>query len=279
MTFFWHMQVPSYTLLGLANAPVASNQSLELLSPFAEACAKSDYVAVYEIMKVGYKDEELANDVSKQASDSSLSSSYIHNLIGINLYLMHGLDFLIVCFLRQFCVQVWNSQNQETLNFKKLGDNAFQAKDFENAIVYYTQVLNKRADWTFNDRSVTFTQTDLLSMDLQFIDDGTMPSPTVLARRGLSYLMSNLLREAIRDAVQAQVLLPDWPTAFYLLAAALLKLGMNGEAHEMIKKGSRIEHKRNSRNWCMKWDAICLSTLLVLLSLQLHLISLFRENE
>ncbi|KAG6482041.1 hypothetical protein ZIOFF_058668 [Zingiber officinale] len=111
-------------------------------------------------------------------------------------------------------------QNQETLNFKKLGDNAFQAKDFETAIVYYTQ----------------------------FIDNSTMTSPTVLARRGLSYLMNNLLREASRDAVQAEVLLPDWSTAFYLLAAALLRLRMNGEAHEMIKKASRIEHKRNKRN-------------------------------
>ncbi|KAG6485913.1 hypothetical protein ZIOFF_054480 [Zingiber officinale] len=119
-----------------------------------------------------------------------------------------------------FCFHVWNSQNQETLNFKKLGDNAFQAKDFETAIVYYTQ----------------------------FIDNSIMTSPTVLARRGLSYLMNNLLREAIRDAVQAELLLPDWSTAFYLLATALLRLGMNGEAHEMIKKASRIEHKRNKRN-------------------------------
>ncbi|KAG6523167.1 serine/threonine-protein kinase BSK5-like [Zingiber officinale] len=174
--------VSSYTLMGLADSSVTSKQLLEL-SPFAEACAKSDYVTIYEMMeKVGYRDDEgLAND---------------------------------------FCFRVWNSQNQETLNFKKLGDNAFQAKDFETAIVHYTQ----------------------------FIDEGTMTSPTVLARRCLSYQMTNLLQQAVRDAEQAQVLSPDWPTAFYLQAAALFRLGMGSEAHEMIKKGYKIEYKRNNRN-------------------------------
>lgn len=52
--------------MGLANSPVTPKQLLEL-SPFAEACAKSDFITIYEMMeKVGYRDDEgLANDVSK----------------------------------------------------------------------------------------------------------------------------------------------------------------------------------------------------------------------
>ncbi|KAL2898838.1 Serine/threonine-protein kinase BSK5 [Bienertia sinuspersici] len=111
--------------------------------------------------------------------------------------------------------QVWTSQIQETLNCKKHGDIAFRAKDFAPAIKYYTQ----------------------------FIDDGTMVSPTVFARRCLSYLMSNMLQEALADAMQAQVVSPEWPTAFYLQAAALFSLGMDNDAHETLKDGTSLEAK------------------------------------
>lgn len=50
----------------------------------------------------------------------------------------------------------------------------------------------------------------------QFIDGGTMLSPTVYARRCLSYLMNGMAQEALGDAMQAQVISPEWPTAFYL---------------------------------------------------------------
>lgn len=111
--------------------------------------------------------------------------------------------------------QVWTSQIQETLNCKKHGDTAFRAKDFANAIKCYTQ----------------------------FIEDGTMVSPTVFARRCLSYLMSNMLQEALADAMQAQVVSPEWPTAFYLQAAALFSLGMDNDAHETLKDGTSLEAK------------------------------------
>ncbi|RWW23378.1 hypothetical protein BHE74_00053585 [Ensete ventricosum] len=116
--------------------------------------------------------------------------------------------------------QVWTSQIQETLNTKKHGDNAFRAKDFGTAIDCYTQ----------------------------FIDGGSMISPTVLARRCVSYLMNNMLQEALGDAMQAQVVSPEWPTAYYLQAAALLSLGMDSDADEMIKNGTKLEAKRKSRN-------------------------------
>ncbi|CAD5184394.1 unnamed protein product [Musa acuminata subsp. malaccensis] len=164
-------QVPSYTLMGILSGPVTSKQTLKL-SPFGEACARLDLIAIYEILeKVGYKDDEgIANDLS---------------------------------------FQVWTSQIQETLNTKKHGDNAFRAKDFGTAIDCYTQ----------------------------FMDGGSMISPTVLARRCVSYLMNNMLQEALGDAMQAQVVSPEWPTAYYLQAVALLSLGMDSDAEEMIKNG------------------------------------------
>ncbi|XP_073034651.1 serine/threonine-protein kinase BSK5-like [Primulina eburnea] len=113
--------------------------------------------------------------------------------------------------------QVWTNQMQETLNSKKLGDSAFRAKDFTTAIDCYTQ----------------------------FIDGGTMVSPTVFARRSLSYLMSEMPNEALHDAMQALVVSPNWPTAFYLQAAVLFTLGMENDAQESLKEATNLETKRN----------------------------------
>ncbi|MQL94345.1 hypothetical protein Taro_026988 [Colocasia esculenta] len=113
--------------------------------------------------------------------------------------------------------QMWTSQMQDTLNSKKKGDHAFRHKDFNTAIECYTQ----------------------------FIDVGTMVSPTVFARRCLSYLMSDMAQQALGDAVQAQVISPTWPTASYLQAASLFALGMKNEAQEALKDGSALESKRN----------------------------------
>ncbi|XP_010262700.1 PREDICTED: probable serine/threonine-protein kinase At5g41260 [Nelumbo nucifera] len=116
--------------------------------------------------------------------------------------------------------QMWTNQMQETLNSKKRGDAAFRAKDFATAIDCYTQ----------------------------FIDGGTMISPTVFARRCLSYLMSDMPQEALGDAMQAQVISPEWPTAFYLQAASLFSLGMDTDAQETLKDGTALEAKMNRRN-------------------------------
>lgn len=70
-----------------------------------------------------------------------------------------------------------------------------------------------------------------------------MVSPTVLARRSLCYLMSDMPQEALGDAMQAQVISPDWPTAFYLQAAALFSLGMDNDARESLKDGTSLEAK------------------------------------
>ncbi|KAJ4725679.1 Kinase family protein [Melia azedarach] len=113
--------------------------------------------------------------------------------------------------------QMWTDQIQETLNSKKRGDAAFRAKDFPTAIECYTH----------------------------FIDGGTMVSPTVFARRCSCYLLSDMPQEALGDAMQAQVISPDWPTAFYLQAAALFSLGMNNDAQETLKDGTNLEAKKH----------------------------------
>ncbi|KAL1804699.1 hypothetical protein ACET3Z_027767 [Daucus carota] len=113
--------------------------------------------------------------------------------------------------------QMWTDQMQDSLNYKKQGDSAFRAKDFTMAIDCYTQ----------------------------FIDGGTMVSPTVFARRCLSYLMNDMPQEALGDAMQAQVVSPEWPTAFYLQAAALFTLGMDTDGQESLKDGTNLEAERN----------------------------------
>ncbi|XP_062155537.1 serine/threonine-protein kinase BSK3-like [Alnus glutinosa] len=113
--------------------------------------------------------------------------------------------------------QMWTDQMQETLNSKKKGDTAFHQKDFKAAIENYTQ----------------------------FIDGGAMVSPTVFARRSLSYLMSDMPQEALTDAMQAQVVSPVWHIASYLQSAALAAIGMENEAQSALKEGTILEAKRN----------------------------------
>ncbi|KAJ9129714.1 hypothetical protein P3X46_035299 [Hevea brasiliensis] len=90
--------------------------------------------------------------------------------------------------------QMWTDEMQETLNFRKKGDSVFKQKDFKD-----------------------------------FIDAGTMVSPTVLAQRSLSFLMNDMPQEALNDAMQAQVISPVWHVASYLQAVSLATLGMENE--------------------------------------------------
>ncbi|KAL8129942.1 hypothetical protein V2J09_019097, partial [Rumex salicifolius] len=166
-------EVPSHVLMGIQQG-IKSPKETQLLTPFAEACARLDLSTIHEILEdVDYKDDE-----------------------GI-------------------AIEMWTSSIQETLNAKKSGDAAFSTKDFATAIMCYTQ----------------------------FINDGSMVSPTVFARRCLSYLMSNMPQEALGDAMQAQAVSPEWPTAFYLQAAALSSLGMNNDAQETLQDGTLFEAK------------------------------------
>ena len=49
---------------------------------------------------------------------------------------------------------------------------------------------------------------------------------------------------ALRDAMQAQIVSPDWPTAFYMQAVALSKLNMQSDAVDMLNEASELEEKR-----------------------------------
>ncbi|GAB4857799.1 Serine/threonine-protein kinase bsk2 [Ancistrocladus abbreviatus] len=114
--------------------------------------------------------------------------------------------------------QEWTQQVQEMLNTKKFGDIAFRDKDFKSAIEHYSKLVVMMS----------------------------VPSATVFARRALSYLMDGQPELALRDAMQAQVCIPEWPTAFYLQAVALSKLGMEGDAQDMLSDGAAFEARRQN---------------------------------
>ncbi|KAJ9188593.1 hypothetical protein P3X46_003935 [Hevea brasiliensis] len=114
--------------------------------------------------------------------------------------------------------QEWTQQVQDMLNTKKFGDIAFRDKDFKNAVDYYTKLVSMMS----------------------------VPSGTVFVRRALSYLMIGQAELALRDAMQAQVCLPEWPTAFYMQALALSKLGMESDAQDMLNDGASFEAKKQS---------------------------------
>ncbi|KAK3035479.1 hypothetical protein RJ639_034449, partial [Escallonia herrerae] len=114
--------------------------------------------------------------------------------------------------------QEWTQQVQDMLNTKKFGDISFRDKDFNGAVEYYSKLV--------------------LMM--------SVPSGTIFVRRAISYLMIGQPELALRDAMQAQVCLPEWPTAFYLQALALSKLGMETDAQDMLNDGASFEAKRQN---------------------------------
>ncbi|XP_075646151.1 serine/threonine-protein kinase BSK2-like [Castanea sativa] len=114
--------------------------------------------------------------------------------------------------------QEWTQQVQDMLNTKKFGDIAFRDKDFKNAIEYYSKLVSMMP----------------------------VPSATIFVRRALSYLMIGQAELALRDAMQSQVCLPEWPTAFYMQALALSKLGMETDAQDMLNDGASFEAKKQN---------------------------------
>ncbi|XP_043709825.1 serine/threonine-protein kinase BSK1-like [Telopea speciosissima] len=112
--------------------------------------------------------------------------------------------------------QEWTQLMRDMLEARKRGDFAFRDRDFKTAIDCYSQ----------------------------FIDVGTMVSPTVYARRSLCHLMCDQPDAALRDAMQAQCVYPEWPTAFYMQAVALAKLDMHKDAADMLNEAAGLEEKR-----------------------------------
>lgn len=85
-----------------------------------------------------------------------------------------------------------------------------------------------------------------LSFKLQLVSMMSVPSGTIFVRRAISYLMLGQPEFALRDAMQAQVCLPEWPTAFYMQALALSKLGMETDAQDMLNDGAAFEAKKQN---------------------------------
>uniref|UniRef100_A0A1J3CHJ5 Serine/threonine-protein kinase BSK n=1 Tax=Noccaea caerulescens TaxID=107243 RepID=A0A1J3CHJ5_NOCCA len=112
---------------------------------------------------------------------------------------------------------LWTDQMQEAVHSKRKGDIAFRRKDFSKAIEFYTQ----------------------------FLDSG-MISATVFVRRSLSYLMINMAKEALDDAMKAQGISPVWYVALYLQSAALAALGMDKESQIALTEGSNLEARKMS---------------------------------
>ncbi|XP_018489482.1 serine/threonine-protein kinase BSK6-like isoform X1 [Raphanus sativus] len=146
------------------------------LTPFGEACWRVDLSGIHELLeKLGY-----------------------------------GEDVVVT---NEFSFEMWTGRMQENTDYKKHGDAAFRAKDFETAIEFYTE----------------------------FMSGASVVSPTVLTRRCLCYLMCDMFSEALTDAMQAQLASPEGSTALHLQAACLLKLGMVAEAKEALRHGSSLE--------------------------------------
>ncbi|KAL8166965.1 hypothetical protein V2J09_008464 [Rumex salicifolius] len=116
--------------------------------------------------------------------------------------------------------QMWTDQMQQSLESKKKGDASFTNKDYKSAIEFYRH----------------------------FISGETVISPTVHARLSFCYLMNNLAQEALKDAMQAQVISPVWYIASYLQAVALFDLGMENEALVSLKESTALETRKNDLN-------------------------------
>ncbi|WCJ22808.1 Protein kinase protein with tetratricopeptide repeat domain [Euphorbia peplus] len=119
--------------------------------------------------------------------------------------------------VNELSFQMWTEEMKGSLIFKKKGDFAFKQKNYRDAIDCYTQ----------------------------FIAAGTMMSPTLFARRSLSYLMADMAQEALGDAMQAQIISPVWYIASYLQSVALTALGMDNEAQAALKEGTNLEAHKN----------------------------------
>ncbi|CAN6559472.1 unnamed protein product [Malus baccata var. baccata] len=111
---------------------------------------------------------------------------------------------------------VWTETMKEAIDFRKKGDTAFKEKNFAIAISSYTE----------------------------YFDRVPVKSPTMLVRRCLCYLLSDKAQEALRDGQEALAEKREWPTAFYLQAAALKSLGMDNDAEEILNVGTSLEVKK-----------------------------------
>ncbi|CAN4098783.1 unnamed protein product [Withania somnifera] len=82
------------------------------------------------------------------------------------------------------------------------------------------------------------------SGDSAFRDKDFTTAIKCYSQASLCYLMSDKPQEALVNAMQAQVQFSNWPTAFYLQAAAHSTLGMDSDARETLKDSSSLDFRR-----------------------------------
>ena len=155
----------------------------------------------------------------------------------------------------QLSFQEWTQQIRDMLEARKRGDIAFRDKDFEGAIDGYTTVsyISRDHENTEHLDDSDFCVALCSKIDpivhgimcMQFIDVGNVLSPTVYARRSICHLLCDQPDFALRDAMQAQLIHPEWHVAFYLQAVALVKLGMPKDAADMLNEACTLEKKRH----------------------------------
>ncbi|RWR73312.1 putative serine/threonine-protein kinase [Cinnamomum micranthum f. kanehirae] len=116
--------------------------------------------------------------------------------------------------------QEWTQQMRDTLEARKRGDFAFCDRDFKTAIDCYTQEMVFHVAYIF------------------------LAQYMKICWRAQGHLkLRNDKDAALRDAMMAQCVYLEWPTAFYMLVA-LAKLEMPKDAAEMLNEAAGIEKKR-----------------------------------
>ncbi|CAN1307818.1 Serine/threonine-protein kinase BSK1 [Linum perenne] len=211
------------TVVGLASQclqyePRERPSTKELVSTLSPLQSKPDFCLIqvpsYVMLGITKKQEEAPPAPQRPRSPmgeacSRMDLTAIHQILVMTHYKDdEGTN--------ELSFQEWTQQMRDMLESRKRGDLSFRDKDFKTAIDCYSQ----------------------------FIDVGTIVSPTVFARRSLCYLLSDQPDAALRDGMQAQCVYPDWPTAFFMQSVALAKLNMHTDAADMLNEATVLEEKK-----------------------------------
>lgn len=124
-------------------------------------------------------------------------------------------------------------------------------QDIISGGVMETKLSTTHIKWIYSRNGFTyqFSPKWIFLFSLQYFGRVTVKSPTMLVRRCLCYLMSSMAEEALRDGQEALAEKREWPTAFYLQAAALKSLGMDNDAEEILNVGTSLEVKKLDISW------------------------------
>ncbi|KAE8717276.1 putative serine/threonine-protein kinase [Hibiscus syriacus] len=93
------------------------------------------------------------------------------------------------------------------------------------------------------ERSDTKTTRELLMSQMQETLNSKKHGDTAFRAKDFTTAI-DCYTQALGDAMQAQVVSLQWPTALYLQAACLFSLGMETDARETLKDGTNLEAKR-----------------------------------